>query len=685
MFDERVTRGKRSHCLKCGARRIDQQIGLEETPDAYVAKLVEVFREVRRILHPTGTVWLNLGDSFANDGKWGGQSGGLNVSSGAERTRRNTGLKPKDLIGIPWSVAFALRADGWWLRQEIIWCLSGGTWVYAKTQKGEMPMMIGDMARLDPSTVKLWNGEKWTQVLGWSRSVRNDDELELVLRSGERISCTPNHQWPTTRGLLRADELMVGDYLQSCRLPESSDIHAPEAIPEETAWFLGMYLAEGSRSGSAIQIAGHMREVERIERLRAIAEYYGGSLTYKIHGNHLTIRMYGGLLHALVDQYIGGDNAKTKGLKVRCWQHSNTWLKSLLAGYLDGDGHWDESNKRWRLGFTRNYNLERDLRVMCARLGLSLTLKLSTATYQGGELPAFRGEIRMDVSDHHNNKPRTEIVEIRKARCREVYDIGVEDEPHLFALASGILTHNSKKAPMPESVTDRPTKAHEQVFLLSKQANYFYDAEAIREPIAREWWGNSSAGYHNGTAKQQDERGAGLSRKAFSGNTSDKSGANRRSVWSLGPENFAGAHFAVMPTKLVEPCILAGTSAKGCCAACGAPWERVVERSKYEPEEVAIGIRNVDDSRGDKTRRLSGKADNESVRTLGESWQPTCDCGADIVPCTVLDCFNGAATVGVVALKHHRNYIGIDLNADYLELSEKRLNQSQPMLEGLFA
>jgi DNA modification methylase len=79
------------------------QIGLEETPDEYVAKLVEVFREVRRVLRDDGTLWLNLGDSYAGYGF------------------REQGIKPKDLIGIPWRVAFALQADGWYLRQDIIW------------------------------------------------------------------------------------------------------------------------------------------------------------------------------------------------------------------------------------------------------------------------------------------------------------------------------------------------------------------------------------------------------------------------------------------------------------------------------------------------------------------------------------------------------------------------------------
>lgn len=106
---------------------VEGQLGLEPTPEEYVAKMVEVFREVRRVLRDDGTLWLNLGDSYANDAKWGGKTGGKqsylpdNDIRGCGRGKRKTGLKPKDLVGIPWMVAFALRADGWYLRSDIIW------------------------------------------------------------------------------------------------------------------------------------------------------------------------------------------------------------------------------------------------------------------------------------------------------------------------------------------------------------------------------------------------------------------------------------------------------------------------------------------------------------------------------------------------------------------------------------
>lgn len=105
------------------------QIGLEQTPDEYVAKLVEVFREVRRVLRDDGTLWLNLGDSYAGGGGGNYSKSEKQTPHGEHITNvRNrpgwldaTGMKPKDLIGIPWRVAFALQADGWYLRQDIIW------------------------------------------------------------------------------------------------------------------------------------------------------------------------------------------------------------------------------------------------------------------------------------------------------------------------------------------------------------------------------------------------------------------------------------------------------------------------------------------------------------------------------------------------------------------------------------
>lgn len=103
-----------------------EQIGLEQTPAEFIEQLVAVFREVRRVLRDDGTLWLNIGDSYANDTKWGGATSGQHVqavhgATGIGRRRTATGYKSKELMGVPWQLAFALSADGWYLRQDIIW------------------------------------------------------------------------------------------------------------------------------------------------------------------------------------------------------------------------------------------------------------------------------------------------------------------------------------------------------------------------------------------------------------------------------------------------------------------------------------------------------------------------------------------------------------------------------------
>ena len=143
---------------------------------------------------------------------------------------------------------------------------------------------------------------------------------------------------------------------------------------------------------------------------------------------------------------------------------------------------------------------------------------------------------------------------------------GFDTETPGWWIRSEIIWH--KPNPMPESVTDRPTSAHEKLFLLSKSARYFYDAEAVSE--------SATCDRTRGPALHPDpvstNGNAGLSRR-------DSGGArNLRNVWKISTHSFSEAHFATFPPKLVEPCIKAGTSEKGVCGECGAPWARVVER-----------------------------------------------------------------------------------------------------------
>lgn len=536
------------------------QIGHEASPREFVEALVGVMREVRRVLADDGTLWLNIGDSYASDTKGSGGKGKNRLGPNRDLQNMdhqrfaprkfNHDAKPKDLLGIPWRLAFALQDDGWYLRSDIIWCLSGGAVVYARTQKGDAPTTVKDLVRLDPATVQLWNGAKWTRVLGWGASNDTSERIELVLRSGERVGCTGGHEWPTQRGNVAARDLRVGDVVATCELPEPDGAIAPGYMTTDAAWLAGLYLAEGSRADDTVQLALHADEVPWLPRIEAVARHLGGSMTYTLDGNSLAVRLYGRVVVAMVESYIGGATAHDKHVTNAAWRLPNTHLRALAQGYLGGDGSLDAANDRVRLAFARNYALERDLRTLAARLGATLTLRPSTAKCGGRAFPSFRGEWRWTRSGHHNERDRGDVVEIRASKARKFWDIAVEDEPHLFALASGVLTHNCKPNPMPESVTDRPTRAHEYVFLLSKRARYFYDADAIREAFADDRNGASGAVVRKGNPDRNDSG-------ATSAPTAD--GRNARDVWTIAPEPFRGAHFATMPPALARRCILAGS------------------------------------------------------------------------------------------------------------------------------
>lgn len=633
-------------CPLCGAVRVDEQIGLEESPEEYVAKLVEVFREVKRVLKNDGTVWLNLGDSYAGSGGSGNQFGQLD-KDGFESYKQgdrtlSKGVKPKDLIGIPWMVAFALRNDGWYLRQDIIWCLSGGTYLYVRSQKGVQPMMIKDMIRLDPKTVQLWNGERWVNVIGWGKSANTQDKVEIELRSGERIQCTAGHRWVLESGEeVTASKLVVGDVLKSAKFDDECS-HSPSMLTPDLLWLMGLYIAEGSLSDDCIQIALNADEIGWVDRIECAVKSVGGTVHHTVKNNNLGVRIYSQVLCAILHQYIGGQTAKNKHLNNICWQMPNENLKQICIGYLDGDGHYDAQNNRYRIGFTRNYDWERDLRVLANRLGASLTLNLSTSQYNGKKYPSFRGEWRWDKSDHYNNKNRNEIVAIRRGRGKTYYDISVDCDNHLFALASGVLTHNCKPNPMPESVKDRCTKSHEYIFLLSKSPKYYFDYEAIQEEATgydgrkdtllkgspkyadqavvpntgeqsmakngHERWKFKNLSYDGQTPNTMHElRATGQPDTVYTKNMdgTEVPIRNKRDVWSVPTVPYSGAHFATYPTKLVEPCILAGSD-------------------------------------------------------IGD---------------TILDPFNGAGTTGIVALTNGRRYIGIELNPKYIEITNNRFKE----------
>ena len=369
-------------------------------------------------------------------------------------------------------VGAVLMDVGYWVLNDVCWikCLAETTRVYVRTPQGERPVALRDLKDAALENFQLWNGQRWTQLCGWAETTSTEG-LEIELRSGERFRCTPNHRWPTLRGLIAASDLKPGDILERCVLPEPEDNCVASGLDDElTGWFVGLYIAEGSRYEGTITIAGHIKERDRFHRLCQVAKaFHGQCAWYEPRGNASMINMHGTVLNALLDAYVGGKTAKTKFLSTLCWQRSNTFLRALLRGYLEGDGHYDALNDRWRLGFAQNRELEASLRTLAARLGIQMRIKDARGRYDHKDYLWLRGETRWVRPSSGPSRSDNEIISLRPAQTERFIDIAVADEPHLFALASGVLTHNSN--PTPNMHGTRFCNAHETLLWAKKSAD----------------------------------------------------------------------------------------------------------------------------------------------------------------------------------------------------------------------
>ena len=224
----------------------------------------------------------------------------------------------------------------------------------------------------------------------------------------------------------------------------------------------------------------------------------------------------------------------------------------------------------------------------------------------------------------------------------------------------------AKKSPMPESVTDRPTSAWEHIFLLTKQARYFYDLEAVREPPSPNNDGKAGIRMPDAARKAMGAEGYKQNERQY-----DRiCGANLRNVWHLGPESYAEAHFATFVSEIPRRCIKAGTSERGVCPACGAPWQRVVERNGNARQTG----NDWQEGRSIVGHHGPSRPGSFEANTATTGWQPSCSCDAgDPVPATVLEPFAGSGTTCAVAQNLRRRWVGIELNAEYCDLAIRRI------------
>jgi site-specific DNA-methyltransferase (adenine-specific) len=219
---------------------------------------------------------------------------------------------------------------------------------------------------------------------------------------------------------------------------------------------------------------------------------------------------------------------------------------------------------------------------------------------------------------------------------------------------------------LPESVTKRCTSSHESIFLFAKSKKYYFDHEAIKEPLTRPEEGlRKTPAVFGGRDKftQAKEQSRLHSGNPYLGTSDGK--RNKRSVWHISTVAYKAAHFACFPPKLAENCLKAGTSEKGVCSVCGSPFKRVIEKTGEFQRRWSTN--NADGSPYNKQGSLQNV-----YQTV--DWQPSCSCDADISPAMVLDPFGGSGTVGQVCNQLGRDAVLIELNPEYKHLIEERIN-----------
>jgi len=519
---------------------VEGQLGLEPTPEEYVAKMVSIFREVRRVLRDDGTLWLNLGDSFWNggsekrDGGHGFVDGGkvkLEANRGALLQAKATtsyGLKPKDLCGIPWRVALALQKDGWYLRSDIIWSKPSPmpeSCTDRPTKAHEYIFLLSKKARYyyDGDAIREPCAESTRERDRYSRITNTaDDEPYAVAHDHESDSADgTRNKW--------------------------------------TVWTV------------AAQPTGSSR-ISRWVRVEP-GDVYGGmrhivSQGCPVHGDSSAP-----VSTASCGEHEAGSSTRTDNTGGRLAQappDDSASIDRQCGGCSSGDS-WDSPDRQYD----------------------------------------------PSAIDHSSQIRKTDRVPATNLSCTPC----VETSPRTGDTSESL----GSVAPHPGMHESNTWPGEMDAHSLDRIPHRTVDRSSL--PISP----NCTCVFYKHVYKN-------------------------------------ASHFATYPRKLIEPCILAGSTDRA-CAACGKPWRRVVEK-----ETSGRTDHDVPDDGPRDAGIWSGRCGESISVTLGHV--PDCKCGTtETRPSIVLDPFMGSGTTAEVARKHGCECIGIELNAEYIELAGKRLAQ----------
>ena len=576
-------------CQKCGALRIDDQIGLESTPDEYVAKLVSVFREVKRVLKDDGTCWINLGDSF---------SVGSNFLDCFNRLMKSQPLifGNAATIGItPQGGNVPLNDNGFPYR--VFLNLLGIERVIIKQRDNNFCQVL----HTPTNPCYCWIS---FPVCFMSRNVT---DLEIVLDAGDNVNIIISNHDPNGKPVLGVSGVTS--------TPSSKGGNGSFAIKET-----GKPITEIILDGQTI---GHPVTLDPV--LERLPDIY------------------------FIDKPVAfGDGFNPTPCNVSDLRVTKSTQEQLSFSAFSGRINITAIDVTHLYALNSYGSLVRYVELY------DKAIRLSNATQAKQELG---------------------IPEMVK---RALMEDG-------WICRSTIIWH--KPNPMPESVKDRPTKAHEYVFLLSKSQRYYYDAESVQEESNGQsgWSRERKLGKNTWEYNMTEER-IKVTGQDTLGVPTENGFRNKRDVWTINTQPTSCAHFATYPEKLVEPCVLAGTSAKGQCPKCGANWVRnliVIDCPDRTVRDVGENRIGVIPGR-DKASRQNSK-DMTSIKYSEVGWRPTCGCGLEPVPNIVFDPFAGSGTTGRVAHQHGREFIGCELNYEYIDDISRRRLTVDVMLPGILS
>lgn len=700
------------------------QLGLEPTPEEYVQRLVGVFREVRRVLRGDGTLWLNLGDSYAATmkGTGGTDSSGLNAKRdtagnlAADRKSQPTnkgyrldiaasGLKPKDLVGIPWRVAFALQADGWYLRSDIVWAKPNPMpesvtdrptksheylFLLAKGQRTtrvvEGPYLrdkfvhFSDHGRLDSADFR---GRQICIGLASAilDSAESDDNLGLSALDpqvrhqrgdgydGVPVGDSPQMHGPAVlasrflRSETSAEEFMGEVHRLFVALPDGDDLlkrWAPSVLADTPSVYR---YGDGS---VAINDAGKVSKFDLLHNEVSISRPSGCSYFYD--ADAVRESAIKGSANAGDRNYRAGTdgNQRKNCGQTEQQQGSGRNRRSVWTIATQPFNGWFET--------VRKVPVEADAGVDGIQRTASPDCPVHGSADRQGSTPP--GGERVD--DSSTRSPRSSESPA-PSRPPDSASTPTTREPSRLAhsldcgchvcspSATGHSSGSRKTDPAP--VTSPPCSADARTTPRTGRTRESRESceQPPRTPSSKnESAGMASSGDHgtsHHTARTRTQPGS--------------CGASDPPVCTCSfyiEKRSKTSHFAIMPPALVRPCILAGTSARGVCPECGTPWVRVVERSQA-PTVAPSEIDRYGTGDAGVHRRVGGQYQKwlnaNPPQTTG--WRPTCAHTADPVPATVLDPFAGAGTVPLVAAENGRDYLGIELNPEYAEMARERI------------